>query len=152
MPAKLFALLLIAASVAGFCWLWRQAQLANAAQDWPLAVGAVERSAVEWRLRRGGDNGDQREYRADVVYRYQANGRTYRAGNVRIPDAGFGGSQTLAADTVGRYPVGAAVSVRYNPADPQQACLEAGAHWSVRAGQLLMLLFAAAGVALLLRG
>ncbi|AUH49652.1 hypothetical protein CXB49_01795 [Chromobacterium sp. ATCC 53434] len=152
MSARLVALLLISASVAGFCWLWRQAQLANAAQDWPVAVGTVERSAVEWRLRRGGDNGDQREYRADIVYRYQANGQTYRAGNVRIPDAGFGGSQTLAADTVGRYPAGSAVQVHYHPAKPAQACLETGVHWSVRAGQLLMLLFAAAGVALFLRG
>ncbi|MBT2868349.1 DUF3592 domain-containing protein [Chromobacterium violaceum] len=152
MPAKLFALLLIAVSVAGFCWLWRQAQLANAAQDWPVAVGTVERSEVEWRQRRGGDGSDPREYRADVVYRYQAGGQPHRAGNIRIPDAGFGGSQTLAQDTVSRYPVGASVQVRYNPAKPEQACLEAGAHWSVRAGQLLMLLFAAAGVALLIRG
>ncbi|AVG14584.1 hypothetical protein CFN79_01130 [Chromobacterium vaccinii] len=152
MPLKLISLLLIAIGIAGFCWLWRQAQLANAAQDWPIAAGAVERSEVEWRQRRGGDHSDQREYRADVVYRYQANGQTYRAGNIRIPDAGFGGSQTLAQDTVSRYPVGAAVEVRYNPANPRQACLEAGAHWSVRAGQLLTLLFAAAGIALLIRG
>ena len=151
MPGRLFALLLLAASVAGFCWLWRQAQLANAAQDWPVAVGTIEHSAVEWRARRGGGSRDQREYRADVVYRYQAGGQSYRAGNIRIPDAGFGGSQTLAQDTVSRYPAGAAVQVRYNPAKPQQACLETGAHWSLRAGQLLTLLFAAAGIALLIR-
>ncbi|MEO3961956.1 hypothetical protein [Chromobacterium piscinae] len=56
MPLKLISLLLIAIGIAGFCWLWRQAQLANAAQDWPIAAGAVERSEVEWRQRRGGDH------------------------------------------------------------------------------------------------
>ncbi|MEO9386119.1 DUF3592 domain-containing protein [Chromobacterium phragmitis] len=152
MAARLAALLLIAVGISGFCWLWRQAQQANAAHDWPIAAGRVERSAVEWRPRRGGGHSDQREYRADVVYRYQVNGQTYRAGNIRIPDAGFGGSPTLAQETARRYPAGAAVQVRYHPANPQQACLEAGAHWSTRAGQLLMLLFAAAGITLRLRG
>ncbi|POZ62662.1 DUF3592 domain-containing protein [Chromobacterium alticapitis] len=151
MPAKLPALLLIAIGVAGFCWLWRQAQLANAAQDWPSTMGTVERSQVEWRLRRGGDHNEQREYRADVRYQYKVSGQTYRSGAIRIPDAGFSSSEALARDTAGRYPVGAAVPVRYNPAKPEQACLEAGAHWSVRAGQLLMLLFAAAGAWLLTR-
>ncbi|QEL56644.1 DUF3592 domain-containing protein [Chromobacterium paludis] len=152
MPDKIPALLLIAIGIAGFCWLWRQAQLANAAQDWPIAIGVVERSQVEERPRRGGDHSDQREYRADIVYRYPVNGQSHQSNAIRIPDAGFGGSPTLARDTVNRYPAGASVQVRYNPARPGQACLESGAHWSVRAGQLLMLLFAAAGAWLLTRG
>ncbi|KIA79766.1 hypothetical protein QR66_14125 [Chromobacterium piscinae] len=151
MLAKFPALLLIAIGVAGFGWLWRQAQLANAAQDWPSTIGTVERSEVEWRVRRGADNHDQREYRAVVSYRYQVNGQTYSSSAIRIPDIGFGGSQTLAEDLARRYPANASIPVRYNPAKPEQACLETGAHWSVRAGQLLMLLFAAAGVFLLIR-
>ncbi|OHX12786.1 hypothetical protein BI347_04190 [Chromobacterium sphagni] len=145
------AWLLIAIGVAAFAYLWRQARLADAAQGWPSVAGRVESSALDWRQRCGGDNSDAREYRALLAYRYEVAGQRHLSTQRRIPEPGFSSNQALAEQIIQRYPAGATVQVYYNPARPQQACLEIGVHWSVRAGQLIALLFIAAG-AMLLRG
>ncbi|MCP9760241.1 DUF3592 domain-containing protein, partial [Aquitalea sp. S1-19] len=51
---------------------------------------------------------------------------------------------------VAKYPAGSQVRVYVNPAQPAQACLEAGRHWTVWVGLALTLLFVVAGAGLLL--
>ena len=60
-----------------------------------------------------------------VVYQYQVNGITYQGKTIKVGEQYlnvrvFGQAQTTAA----RYPVGATVTVYYNPANPAESALE----------------------------
>ncbi|NJD09854.1 MAG: DUF3592 domain-containing protein [Gemmatimonadetes bacterium] len=60
-----------------------------------------------------------------IVYSYQVAGVTHFANNRRWGQLAGAGRQ-WAADIAARYPVGAAVTVRYDPVDPDRAALEPG--------------------------
>ena len=90
------------------------------AQSWPSTSGTVLMSSVQSR-----QSGRSHSTYPVVVYQYAVNGRTYqnqtiKAGeqfmNVRI----MGQAQA----TVARYPIGANVTVYYNPANPAESALE----------------------------
>jgi hypothetical protein len=99
----------------------RQSSAARrAAQSWLSTTGTVRISSVQSRR-----SGNSTSTFPVVVYQYEVNGKTYqsqtiKAGeqfmNVRI----FGQADATAA----RYPVGANVTVYFNPANPAEAALE----------------------------
>lgn len=64
-------------------------------------------------------------YRSALRYEYAIDGRTFQGYRIKADD--YGGSASRAYDAVNRYPVGAEVTVYYDPADPSQAVLEQGA-------------------------
>ncbi|NDV11948.1 DUF3592 domain-containing protein [Crenobacter caeni] len=147
---KLMPLLLIAVGVAAFAYLWRLGETGRAAEAWPQAVGEVTGSRVDTRLRPGGgDASRQEQYKAEIRYTYRYGGRDYQGATVAFPDPGYGQSLTQAEARAARYPAGTQVRVYVNPANPAQACLEAGRHWTVWAGLALCLAFVGAGVGLL---
>ena len=148
---KFLPFLLIAVGLAGFSYLWRLGETGRAAEAWPTVLGEITDSRIDSRLRRGGGDASAREeYKALLTYRYRYNGVEYSASTVSFPDAGYQQSMAGAAARVAQYPLGKAVKVYVNPAQPAQACLEAGRHWTVWIGLALTLLFVAAGAGLLL--
>ena len=99
----------------------RQSSAARrAAQSWLSTTGTVLMSSVQSRR-----SGNSTSTFPVVVYQYEVNGKTHqsqtiKAGeqfmNVRI----FGQADATAA----RYPIGANVTVYYNPTNPTESALE----------------------------
>ncbi len=96
---------------------------AVASLDWPVVDGTV----TESRLRLWHSNGpsDSTEQVARVVFTYVVDGRRFTADTPEwtIIGAGWGAD---AEGVVARYPRGAVVPVRYDPADPYRAVLRPG--------------------------
>ena len=90
------------------------------AQSWPNTPGMVLVSTVQSRR-----TGRSITTFPVVVYQYQVNGMTYQGKTIKV------GEQYLnvrilgqAQATAARYPVGATVTVYYNPANPAESALE----------------------------
>ncbi|WNJ92472.1 DUF3592 domain-containing protein [Bosea sp. 685] len=79
-----------------------------------------------------------------VAYSFSAGGRSYQGSRISIGDI----SGPFAEEALGRYPVGAAVTVYYDPADPENCVLERDAPKGVVkgcGGVLLVLALLGAG-------
>ena len=90
-----------------------------AAQSWLSTTGQVVLSRVEV------SGGDTTTVSPRIVYQYQVGAQTYQSEVIRAGSQFFGTTTSRQAyDTVDRYPVGATVTVYYNPANPAAAALE----------------------------
>ena len=99
----------------------------RAAREWPSAGGKVVVSRAEVRKvkvidsdRQEGHRFEERNF-ADIVYEYSVAGRKLRNNRVSIGED-LGNFQV--AETIAKYPVGAIVTVYYNPLHPGEAVLE----------------------------
>ena len=99
----------------------------RAARAWPSVAGKVVVSGSEVRdvrvmdsEREGGFRTEQRNF-ANIVYEYLVAGKKLRNNRVSIGEdlGNFG-----VAETIAKYPVGAVVTVYYNPRHPNEAVLE----------------------------
>ncbi len=104
--------------------LWRQGK---ATGNWPTVQGTVTHSDIRHQGGEGGDTGSG-TYIADVRYTYTVDGVTHEGNAIGLGEFGVGGTGH-ARERAGRYPVGAAVTVYVNPADPAHAVLEPGWGW-----------------------
>jgi Protein of unknown function (DUF3592) len=108
------------------------------AKTWPTAQGRIIESEV-----REVRDADGLTYKASILYEYSVNGVTHRS-DVWRSAAGSSSSTRFAARAVGRYPVGAVVTVYCNPEKPTDAMLEPGkASWHLL---LAGIAFFAAGI------
>ena len=94
----------------------------RAAREWPSAAGKVVVSKTEVRKvkvidsdRAEGHRFEERNF-ADIVYEYSVAGRKLRNNRVSI---GEDRGNFEVAETIAKYPVGAAVTVYYNPLHPR---------------------------------
>jgi ribosomal protein L21E len=99
----------------------------RAAREWPSTAGKVVVSKAETRQvkvidsdRAEGHRFEERNF-ADIVYEYSVAGRKLRNNRVSI---GEDRGNFEVAETIAKYPVGAVVTVYYNPLHPDQAVLE----------------------------
>jgi hypothetical protein len=100
---------------------------ADAMSRWPVAGGEVIESRVDTRVDDGGEGPDVARFIPQVRYVYTADGATREGATIRIGLADLGyTSPRLAREHAGRYPTGARVVVRYDPANPTISVLEAG--------------------------
>ncbi|TAK11451.1 MAG: DUF3592 domain-containing protein [Anaerolineae bacterium] len=91
----------------------------DAAQSWPSTSGTVVLSRVEV------TGGDHASVSPNVQYTYQVDGQPFQAAVVRAGDQFMAIRKSGEAYKItDRYPVGAQVTVYYNPANPSDACLE----------------------------
>jgi hypothetical protein len=91
----------------------------QASQTWHMTTGKVIKSRVEV------SGGETTSVSPHVLYEYEVYGRTYQGQQIKAGDQFMRTySSRSAYDTVDRYPEGAAVTVYYDPADPQQSALE----------------------------
>ena len=98
---------------------------ALAATRWPHTQARILSSVAESRrvLTNQGGGSTMVVWSPLVEYSYQANGREYYSSRVSF-GGDFAGDRALAEKTVARYPVGSAVTVYYDPANPALAVLE----------------------------
>jgi Protein of unknown function (DUF3592) len=99
----------------------------RAAREWPSAAGKVVVSKAEVRKvkvidgdREEGHRFEERNF-ADIVYEYSVAGGKLRNNRVSIGED-LGNFEV--AEIIAKYPVGAVVTVYYNPQHPNQAVLE----------------------------
>lgn len=105
-------------------------RMALQAMGWPTVRGQVVRSEVETfrKTEKGGRT--TTSHRPVVEYVYPVRGREYRGNQITLM-VQVSGSEMFAQKIRARYPAGAAVTVRYDPANPGNAALEisGGASW-----------------------
>ncbi len=103
---------------------------ADDSRAWPTAPGVITASSVAKSRAQGGRGSGHDVFTADVAYSYAAGGRALVGRRVRFEGVRATHHDDAAA-IVARYPVGAAVTVHYDPTDPEHATLETGAPaWS----------------------
>ncbi len=96
------------------------------AAGWPSVPGKILRSETEmFRQRIGNDpiNLQNKLYRPVVEYAYAVRGLDYRGSQIKLMTV-LSGTQNYAEKLAAKYPVGAAVAVHYDPANPGSAALE----------------------------
>jgi hypothetical protein len=153
MVEKLLQSLMLLAGLAAFGYLWWLGAKGDASSGWPSAVGIVQQSRLEQRqVNAGGDRDNTWEYFPHISYHYQVQGQDYQSTNRRFPNPGYSRSQQEVAAILARYPAGAQVRVYYNPANPAEACLETGQHWTAWVGKAIALLMVVVAACLLWRG
>ncbi len=103
----------------------RNRRMAGAAVQWPTTTGTVLSAGVVKQVSKSENGFDC--YLPKVRYEYHANGIRRRGDIIRIglDDRGYP-DQTKAREHAALYPVGATVSVRYDPLSPDDAVLEVG--------------------------
>jgi hypothetical protein len=130
----------------------RYRRMAAALAGWPVVQGKVLASSVATRVDQH-EQGFTTRFIPQVRYTYVTGGtaRESEVIKVGLGDAGYPFEGPARAHA-GRYPVGAKVLVRYNPADPAVAVLEAsqvgGDHW-IFAGVFCLLVTGGIVVAIL---
>ena len=110
---------------------------ARASVEWPTVPGRIVTSEVDSHT----DDEGQTSYSSDIEYVYTVEGIEYQSDVVVL-----GGHEYDVHRTVGRYPVGLAVEVSYDPGKPRRAVLEPGVEsrasqtlgFSMLAGSLFM--------------
>ena len=106
-----------------FCWCIRDSVAAVQASGWPTAVGTVSHSEVyEDRGGRGV------AYVPKVTYNFDVRGRNFTGSRVYFNEGGE--IESSARRVISSLPVGAHVSVHYNPAQPADSVLYPGLRWT----------------------
>lgn len=107
-----------------------QVSQSKASLEWPVTNGEILVSKV---TTIGTDDGTT--HSADIKYSYRVGGEKYSSNVVAI-----GGHEYSPHDLVERYPVGAEVSVAYDPSKPGKAVLEPGkwTYGTQRYGMMVM--------------
>ncbi len=92
----------------------------QSAQTWPSTTGTILMSSVQSK-----HTGRSNSIYPVIVYAYAVNGQSYQSQTVKAGDK-FLTVRVMgeAQATVNRYPIGAIVTVYYNPSNPSEAVLE----------------------------
>lgn len=109
-----------------FIWLARRSRRqAEVAASWPTVSGKVLTSCIEARQTKiGNTNSIATSYFPVVTYVYQVGGQHYEGHRICPGFDRGSGSPAAAEKLLSSYPVNAAVTVHYNPADPAEAALD----------------------------
>jgi hypothetical protein len=125
----------------------RIAAKAAASLSWPSAEGSITSSAVQshW------DQSQQRNtYSAAIQYVYRIEDVDYRSSRVAWGGRASSTDDRPARELAGRYPVGAAVRVHYNPDKRSEAVLEPSSRGGLPMLTFVMATFAVMGAAFIL--
>lgn len=138
---NLYSLILISVAIGGIgisIWGWRILQASKRVAQWPTVQGRIETSTLS-----SGHN----DLLPDIRYHYEVAGQNYQS-RFEFP-SGTHPLPEFSRSYVEKYPVGASVTVYYNPQNADDSTLEPGAQgdWMILA---LGLLLAVGGVGALL--
>ncbi|HTY98378.1 MAG TPA: DUF3592 domain-containing protein [Rhodocyclaceae bacterium] len=136
------ALLFVVGGIFSIAPAVKTIQLARASLAWPTAPGRVTVAEV-----REDYDSRGRYCTPRIAFEYQVDGRSYESDSLLVGTTPSG-SMPYARSVTEKYPVGAAVRVAYNPADPQRAVLEPGPRAEDYLAPFAAVLLIAAGVAL----
>ena len=127
-----------ALAIFGVVWAVSEAMHAHASEHWPRTLGSIVTSGVSVDR-----DLDGRTYAADILYRYVVDGHEYTCDRVRFGTfLSFAWRRSADALTK-RFPVGASVTVAYDPAKPSRGVLEPGLGGQAYLNVLVFALFVA---------
>ncbi len=115
--------ILIIGGVGYFLYKRNQQSIAHrqAAQNWATATGTILMSSVQ---SSSSNTGGYSIYPV-IVYQFEVNGKTYQSQNIRAGDKYLKVNVAWQAQqTVDKYPIGAKVTVYYDPNNPAECALE----------------------------
>ena len=116
---------------------------------WPSVTGVVRASEVETSIQRRSSGPNRTSYLFSLRYEYTVDSQTYEGDRIRF--GGYGdGTREFADAAVARFPVGAEVTVYYDPDDPGEAVLERGANTSAAITPFAVLVLLPVGLGLFL--
>jgi hypothetical protein len=121
-----FLLVFIGAGIYALSLYGREKKKGTETQTWPAVSGRVVEAYVAEDVQVDSEGDRNRVFAPRVVYEYEVNGQTYRGDRLRIGIESFIGSRRRVEQELARYPVGSAVTVYYNPANPAEAVLQRG--------------------------
>jgi hypothetical protein len=138
-----FVLVLLALGIFLIVFSVRSRKKAEESQAWPNTTGSITLSEVKRIVNRDDDGNESYAFIPSVEFSYSVAGQSYSGKRLA-----FGGSiaqKDPAAVQKGleRYPVGAQVTVYYNPEKPSEAVLErqaGGIKWAMTLGILCLVL------------
>jgi hypothetical protein len=103
--------------IGALIWYVWAAWTEGAAREWPTASGQVVETSVETL------SGRNIGYAPVVRYRFEVNGAIYRSSKILLTDHPNFDTAEEAEAYAADYPVGSAVTVHYDPANPERAAL-----------------------------
>lgn len=115
--------ILIIGGIGYFLYKRNQQSVAHrqAAQNWATATGTILMSSVQ---SSSSSTGGYSIYPV-IVYQFEVNGKTYQSQNLRAGDKYLKVNiPSQAQQTVDKYPIGAKVTVYYDPSNPAECALE----------------------------
>ncbi len=118
-------IVLLVIGVVALILFGRNVMLGRRSQNWPTAPGTVEYTGMETYQSTDEDGSTSTTYDATIQYSYTVGGQAYQ-GNRRTFTNVRTGSRRRVEQILARYPQGSAVSVYYDPANPQESVLETG--------------------------
>jgi hypothetical protein len=102
----------------------RSRQKAEASQDWPATAGQITEARVSRHTSTDSDGDTSEHYSPIVRFRYQVASQEYEGSKIAFGFQQSFGSHAKAQSALARFPVGAQVSVYYDPSNPSDAVLE----------------------------
>ncbi len=99
-----------------------QRNKAKKAESWQTVSGQITASTITENRHRDSDGHTQINYQPLVQYTYEIDGLTYNGGRIAFGANSF--DYNTAQGMAAKYPVGASVTVHYDPAQPGEAVLE----------------------------
>jgi len=126
---------------------WQSKQKAEASQSWPSTRGQVTMARVQHNVSTDSE-GDRHDYYSPLVeYTYEVGGQAYTGRTIRFGFNPSFGNEAKAQAALASYPVGAQVTVYYNPNNPAEAVLERKAS-ATNTGMILGIIFIAVSACL----
>lgn len=132
----LIPLVCIALGAAGIIQYLHNRHQARASARWPTVAGTITQSKLAVEFDEDGDEA----YRADIRFAYRVGGREFEGSKVKWGWTAVYAWRSRAAAALAEYPIGKAVTVHYDPAQPTTAVLDP----LNREGMAMPLVFAAA--------
>ena len=145
--------------------VWRLRKKATASKGWPTVEGTIISSEIVTRTEQReassfssdssessiviGGSAVRYVYTAAVRYRYAVRGTDYESDHIQWGGQVSTNRQGNAAAVVAAHPVGARVTVHYDPADPKSAVLYPEAKGAIWILVLLAAVFAVVGIGVL---
>ena len=123
--ARFVSLLFIIFGIAVFCFGCRDLLRASQSRTWPTAQGIIQESSVEYQWDTSVNSGSRGFYHAKIMYDFTVDTKTLSGNKVAFGDYDLSYS-SRARKIVNRYPKGKAVTVYYDPQNPQVCILEPG--------------------------
>jgi hypothetical protein len=119
-----FLLITLAIGVGLLFFSIRSRKKAQTSQNWPGTQGTVTVSAVRESSSTNDDGYTSTYYYPKVEYEYTVMGQPYTGKNISFGGATGYGNPLQVEPKLASYPVGAHVTVYYNPEKPSEAVLE----------------------------
>lgn len=118
--------------------IWLQLKKSRGGQNWRVTQGEIITSAISTTATHTSD--DDSDYTANITYRYKVGAKDYEGHRVRFGSPSrISGMQ--AEGLTGKYPVGAKISIYYDPERPSKSVLEPKNRNSVAALVALFVVF-----------